>query len=660
MCDDPSVNVSPLELARFKRLAVRSSDVWQGGVFRLPLWIQERDEDPPYRVRGALWFSTRTGLIWATNEDERGISDLTLALRGLVDFARKYDRELMGRPSRLEVIDATLAGDLGAALDDPDTTIGTVRELPNIRDLLRHLEEHNSGQPASIPLLESPGVTLDGLRAFADAAKRFYEANVWHALDADEDLVLVESPVLDPALRYLAVTGSTPAVRGLTFFPSPAAFEKLLNQHTAHNRRPASVSWILSYGRIDELPFGDVDAWEDHDLPVAGPDAYPYPVRLPRRAHDPLTRPDAARLHDLEAVLRALADSTDDDFDSGRWTRRVETSRGPVDVRLSLPRLLEAAAAEDDPSRRFAPNDIHAMRMHLEQFMRRAVRAIEESGAASAEEAEKVVERLANDALASGSDTSSTLEDDAQRLADRACLTSGRYQRQLAHRALALWPDCADAWLVLGNRAKTPADAIRCYQEAVAAAERAVGPKPFTENAGEFWRSVAARPYLRARTSLAEALDAHGRADDAAAHYREMLRLDRDDRLGVRYPLLRLLLRGGSNDEARALIEEFAWDEFAGWLYAGALVAFRRQAEDADDRLRRALAANRRVPAFLTGAREIPDLPATYAPGSADEAKLAADGLLDAWQDTPGAIEWLDAARHQARQKATARTRRKR
>jgi hypothetical protein len=55
LCDhSPVVIVSPLEVARFKRLAVRSSDVWQGGVFRLPVWIQEREDDPPYRPRGAV------------------------------------------------------------------------------------------------------------------------------------------------------------------------------------------------------------------------------------------------------------------------------------------------------------------------------------------------------------------------------------------------------------------------------------------------------------------------------------------------------------------------------------------------------------------------------------------------------------------------------
>lgn len=64
--------VSPLELARFQRLALRSSDVWQGGIVRLPAWISENDDDPPYRARGAFWFSTRTGLVWPSTESVAG------------------------------------------------------------------------------------------------------------------------------------------------------------------------------------------------------------------------------------------------------------------------------------------------------------------------------------------------------------------------------------------------------------------------------------------------------------------------------------------------------------------------------------------------------------------------------------------------------------
>ncbi|MNC94932.1 hypothetical protein D3C83_119220 [compost metagenome] len=41
-------------------------------------------------------------------------------------------------------------------------------------------------------------------------------------------------------------------------------------------------------------------------------------------------------------MLRALADTTEDEIDSGRWTKQVQTSDGAVSLTLSLPLLLEA------------------------------------------------------------------------------------------------------------------------------------------------------------------------------------------------------------------------------------------------------------------------------------------------------------------------------
>jgi hypothetical protein len=261
-----------------------------------------------------------------------------------------------------------------------------------------------------------------------------------------------------------------------------------------------------------------------------------------------------------------------------------------VDVRLSLPRLLDAVEREGDPSRPSLPNDPRALRLEMEKFMRRAAQAIQQSGAASPEEAEAVLERLASTPPDASPATPASPEEDAQRLAYDALVARGRYQLQLARRALARWPDCADGWLVLGNRAKTPAEAIDCYEQAVAAGERAHGPEPFERDAGHLWSTVDARPYLRAKLALADALDAADRADDAIGHYRDIVRLDRDDHLGARFPLLQILLRRSKDDEAQALIEQFAEDEGAEWLYSGALVAYRREAADAADRLRRALA----------------------------------------------------------------------
>ncbi|HXH25031.1 MAG TPA: hypothetical protein VNI78_07260 [Vicinamibacterales bacterium] len=39
----------PLALGRFKRLPQRTTEVWQGGIFKLPAWIENPD-DPDLAV----------------------------------------------------------------------------------------------------------------------------------------------------------------------------------------------------------------------------------------------------------------------------------------------------------------------------------------------------------------------------------------------------------------------------------------------------------------------------------------------------------------------------------------------------------------------------------------------------------------------------------
>ena len=66
--------------------------------------------------------------------------------------------------------------------------------------------------------------------------------------------------------------------------------------------------------------------------------------------------------------------------------------------------------------------------------------------------------------------------------------------------------------------------------------------------------------------------------------------------------------------------------------------------------LRGALKSNRRVPAYLTGQKELPEiLPLDFAIGSIEEAVLCAHDLLDPWLATPGAVEWLRAETRKAR-----------
>jgi hypothetical protein len=332
------MTVATLDLARYKRLAIRESETWQGGIVRMPEWVQERESDSPYRPRAAFWSSTSTGLIWIAAERAPGTAGPELVLSALFAFAKKYERELLGRPARLEVNDPALAGALRMLLNDRDTTISVVDDLPAIRHALAsYARYHQQDGPAHRSLMDAPGMTIPRIRAFADAAARFYGAAPWDAIEPSE-LVAVDAPLVDAAMQHLMITGSTRDVRGLTFFPSRREFDRFMTMLPRAGATRPSV-WFVAFDPITWLPFGDADVWEDHALPVAAADAYPRPCFL--GSQQAMHRPRAGQLTFLEAVLRAIAESTGNDFDAGRWAKQVETFDGPVNVRLSLPMRLE-------------------------------------------------------------------------------------------------------------------------------------------------------------------------------------------------------------------------------------------------------------------------------------------------------------------------------
>jgi len=280
----------------------------------------------------------------------------------------------------------------------------------------------------------------------------------------------------------------------------------------------------------------------------------------------------------------------------------------------------------------------------MERVMSDVERFMAESSFQNVEEANAALQARFSGSMDAVASTATTPLEQAQDLMYRAFDARGRRRIQLTRKALALSPDCADAYVLLAEEATDAAAPLDLYRQAIAAGERAIGPEIMRDEGGHFWGIVKTRPYMRAKMGLAHCLQEMNRIEEAIGQYQDLLRLNPNDNQGVRDVLLPLLLKTGRDTQAGALLEQYADDASATWTYGWALWTFRQEGESpvARERLRQAIKANRHVPKYLTGKAEIPELlPDSYSLGSAEEAVLCAVELFDAWKATPEADRWL-------------------
>jgi tetratricopeptide (TPR) repeat protein len=224
--------------------------------------------------------------------------------------------------------------------------------------------------------------------------------------------------------------------------------------------------------------------------------------------------------------------------------------------------------------------------------------------------------------------------------------TSPRARIALAHKALAISPLCADAYVLLAEQeAKSAEEALEYYRKGVAAGEHALGTNGFEQYAGHFWGFLETRPYMRARAGLAAALSILGQVGAAISNYQDMLVLNPNDNQGIRYVLAECLMRSGHIEALKKLLNQYDEDGSALWLYTQALVAFREN--DTSDKRAEELAknawnANRHVPAALTGTKKAkPSTNGYVTMGGEDEAAHYVEEWDFYWVTTPGAVDWL-------------------
>jgi hypothetical protein len=109
-------------------------------------------------------------------------------------------------------------------------------------------------------------------------------------------------------------------VRGIGFFDDKAAFWNALSGDLFLTWRSVHRVWSLIYGSIAMLPMSEA-SWVDQGLDVANPHAYPLAKNV--QTADKVKRPSPKILEFLTGLLVALAETTTDELDEGRWSRVV-------------------------------------------------------------------------------------------------------------------------------------------------------------------------------------------------------------------------------------------------------------------------------------------------------------------------------------------------
>ena len=397
----------------------------------------------------------------------------------------------------------------------------------------------------------------------------------------------------------------------------------------------------LLFDKLADLPDADAELWQQHELPVAGPRAYPLAMKYLSKGD--LGRPSPKELEFLTGALRALAATSEEEIDSGRWHKDVLVFNHFSRFTLSMPDLLDPPTPQEWLQRGFEPD----RRAHERVFadMQRYLRDHPPTSDADLEALNRV---FAGRSLDEPATQPRSPAERAQDLCFQAFDARGRRRVQLARQALELDPNCADAYVILAEQAGTLEDELRLYAEGIAAGQRALGTEVLTEAAGDFWSISDTRPYMRSRLGLAKTLVRAGRGDEAIEHYQELLRLNPNDNQGVRYGLLPELMKAGRDVEAAKLLKQYD-EESANWAYSQALLAFRLSGPStaAQRELQRAMRLNRYVPELLASERMIP-APPHYAIGSIEEAAYCAEELWPAYRATPGAVEWIAKESQQA------------
>ncbi|MEG0855795.1 MAG: DUF6398 domain-containing protein [Terrisporobacter sp.] len=198
-----------------------------------------------------------------------------------------------------------------------------------------------------------------------------------------------------------------------------------------------------------------------------------------------------------------------------------------------------------------------------------------------------------------------------------------------------------EIYLLKARRANNYEEALEYIDKALINAKEKI-EADFDSIKGQLWSVEEARPYIMVKDELAYVYALGERFEDAIKTYNEILKLDEEDNLGVRYKLFMLLMQNRKFEEGDQLIEKYKYDESTFMEYTKALYYFvKKDEEKARECIHKGLDENKYVPVYLLGMKEADTVGDEYVCGSVEEAMYYFQENAEYWLNEEGSLYWL-------------------
>jgi hypothetical protein len=267
----------------------RGGREWVGGRLSAPFFVTDRAE--PYRPEIVVWLDLYDDLV--VGQDVVGPENTADAVGRTLVAAMEHP--LAGpprRPDRIRVADASLAGEIRAALGD-DTPV-VVAPTPELDALLEAMlasvsQDHDRDDES---YFEQGRIPAAAVAELFRSAELLYRIAPWKTA-TEGQLLRMDIPALGVSGACVSIIGSFDESLGLLIFPSLDGFDAFSRaaNHLVPGNGPIDLGtdWLaLSFERGADLPLRMRREAAQHGWPVVDANAYP---RVDRRERDGAARP---------------------------------------------------------------------------------------------------------------------------------------------------------------------------------------------------------------------------------------------------------------------------------------------------------------------------------------------------------------------------------